>query len=426
MSVSLSISSSKRGTMKQQRQFGRYLKCLTLTSICSLLLVSGFNWFVDPYGIFNSPHLEGFNALKPEFNSHLRMAKAYAVRQSKPSAIILGTSRAEFGINPNHSRWSFNQVYNSALSSANIYEITRYFQHANAVRPLKQVVLTLDFFSFNIYSNNQEDFDENRLSVSFDGKKNMSIDMNDIIISTGSLDAFLSSIQTITHQKDENSNYLENGMRIYPSMPNTHAAFLGSEEGYMNTKEYLPERFKFTNMETGISSFDYYRKILQIAYQDNIDLRIAISPSHAREWEALAAVGLWPKFEEWKSTLVEITEEEAFHAGKTPLPIWDFSIYNEFTTEAVPPLGDTTTKMRWWREPSHYKREFGDLMLDRIFNYPAEAGISYGDFGVLLTSKNIDEHLRNIRVDRELYRETHHDDVAEIEALAQKWRVLLK
>src|SRR4030042_578707 len=97
MSVSLSISNSERSVMKQ-RQFGRYLKYLALATLGSLLLISGFNWFVNPYGIYDSPGIEGFNKLKPELTTHLRMTKAYAVRRIKPSAICLGTSRAEVGI----------------------------------------------------------------------------------------------------------------------------------------------------------------------------------------------------------------------------------------------------------------------------------------------------------------------------------------
>ena len=42
------------------------------------------------------------------------------------------------------------------------------------------------------------------------------------------------------------------------------------------------------------------------------------------------------------------------------------------------------------------------------------------DFGVRITSANLDAHLDHIRSEREQYRRTHPDDVAEIEVLAQK------
>ncbi|GAB1233430.1 hypothetical protein UT4_18970 [Ferrigenium sp. UT4] len=42
------------------------------------------------------------------------------------------------------------------------------------------------------------------------------------------------------------------------------------------------------------------------------------------------------------------------------------------------------------------------------------------DFGVLLTSQNIESRLAHIRADRERYRQTHPEDVAEIEAMARE------
>lgn len=431
MSVNSSISNSEGRVMKQ-RQFSRYLKCFALCTLCSLLFIVGFNWLVNPYYIFNSPSIEGFNALKPYFGSHLQMAKAISVRKIKPSAICLGTSRAVVGIDPSHPGWSYTPVYNLGIIGANIYEMTRYLQHANALQPLKQVVVMLDFLSFNIYRENRSDFDEARLAVRYDGQKNpLFMVNNEIVASLVSVDTLFESIKTINHQVENGFEYLENGMRIglLPSMKGGHHAyFLRTAESYI-TDSYLPNpyrQFQFTNPKTGRSSFDYYRKIVQIAYQDDIDLHIAISPSHVLQWENLAVIGLWPKFEKWKRALVEINEEEALHAGKSPFPLWDFSVYNKFTIEAVPPLGDTETKMQWYWDSSHYKKELGNLMLNRIFNYQEGEGASYSNFGVLLTSENINEHIRKIRTDRQNYHNTHADDITEIEELALKLGVMSK
>ena len=69
--------------------------------------------------------------------SHLRMAKAYQVRLQKPRAIILGTSRAEFCLDPDHPGFSHRPTYNLNLSRGNFYEILRYFQHVDAVTELE-------------------------------------------------------------------------------------------------------------------------------------------------------------------------------------------------------------------------------------------------------------------------------------------------
>ena len=59
-------------------------------------------------------------------------------------------------------------------------------------------------------------------------------------------------------------------------------------------------------------------------------------------------------------------------------------------------------------------------MLDKIFNYHESGRVVPDNFGVLITSDNIERHLEKIRTDRQHYRDTHPDDIAEIEELADK------
>ena len=44
---------------------------------------------------------------------------------------------------------------------------------------------------------------------------------------------------------------------------------------------------------------------------------------------------------------------------------------------------------------------------------------SADDFGLLLSSRNINTHLAKIRSDREHYRQTRQQDIAEIESMAR-------
>lgn len=90
------------------------------------------------------------------------------------------------------------------------------------------------------------------------------------------------------------------------------------------------------------------------------------------------------------------------------------------TTETVPALGDTTTIMHWYFDSSHYTPAAGDLVLDRIFNFKSPTRTVPENFGVLLTSRNIDAHLAHIRADREQYRQSHPEDINEIEAMARE------
>jgi len=405
-------------------KFGRYLIYLLLVTLSLLLIVGVINWFINPYGIYDSPVIEGFNALK---HGATKIRKAYAVRSIKPCAVCLGSSKVYVGIDPDHPGWECTPVYNIGLNGTNIYEMTRYLQHANAVQPLKEVVLMLDFENFNVPIKNTPDFDEDRFVITYDGKENWWFNIKDTLATLFSIQALLSSINTPVNQVRAD---LQNGMDDPTAMRNAtnakfgslHAAFLEDARNAM--KYHFTEKYPLENTNTNWVSFDYYRKILQLAYRENIHLYIGIAPYHVYQWEALRASDYWQRFELWKRMLVAINEEEALRAGKPPFPLWDFAVYNQFTTEALPPLGDTQTKMQWWWEYTHYKKELGDIVLDRIFNYHSSSRVVPDDLGVLLTSKNIDEHLLEIQVDRQQYHDTHPDYIAEIEDLAKqlgKW-----
>lgn len=400
------------------KDYWRYLKYATIIVTTFMLVIGISNVLVDPYSLYNSPKIDRFNSVKSEYGDHVRLIKTYAVKRIKPKAIVLGTSRALRGIDPEHKGWSYEPVYNLAILGANIYEIARYFQHAHGICPLKQVVLLLDFRFFDVYSIDT-DLDESRLSVSYDGQENADIYITDYISTIYSYDAVSSSIKTFFHnfinRRPNTLIYQDNGFcdtRNLTVPDGYRAAFIEKERNYLRVLSQ--EKVRYYNPETGQNSFDYYRQILRIAYQDDIDLHIAISPNHARLREVYAVVGLWSQYEEWKHMLVKINEEEALLAGRSPFKLWDFSVYNEYTTEDVPSLEDKETEMEWHWEDSHFKKALGDKVLDCIFKQQASI---QSNFGVLMSSKNITDHLHNVRIDRQNYRDTHLQDIVEIEEL---------
>lgn len=412
-----------------------YLRLYFGLIIIGLLFIPIFNFVVDSYNIYPSPKIQGFNAIKPEFAGHMRMAKAIDIDRFHPDGIALGSSRTSAGIDPEHSGWnkSISCCYNLGIHGANIYEIMRYFQHSHKLSPLEQVALGLDFYMFNHYKQNSEDFDESRLSVTSDGMPNSDYRIHDLLPTLISADACLASITTIKKQLNDGKSYLHllngqwewshNKVRIKKAGGH-HKAFINNEKSYISNT-WFPEpynQYSFIDPETKSSTFEYYAILLKTAYRYHIDLRIFISPSHVRQWEALRAEGLWPLFEEWKQKLVEINEQEAARSGESPYPLWDFSGYNSLTTEDVPPDGDSETQMKWYWESSHYKKELGDLVLDRIFDYHHPERIVPDDFGVLLTPKNIIAHLVQIRAKQREYQRLHPEDVAEIEELAKNWQ----
>ncbi len=397
--------------------FSSYLKFLTVAIPLVLLSIVGFNRLIDPFALYDGPMIEGLNANKPTFSSHAYMAKAVAIEGMRPSTIFLGSSRGERGMDPLHPALNGDQRYNLSLSGGSIYEALRYFQHAHATEPLKRVVLGLGLRQFKHADQVSSSFTEERLSVSVEGvAQNRSWLSADLAV-IASLDSITASIETLWKQ-DETPHLLLHGeynpQRLIEDMTNHRADFLSNEKSYINGNY---SDFSLTDNKDEDSTLNHYRKLLTTAYRDNIDLKIFIYPCHARQWEALSVAGLWNEWEQWKHQLVTLNESVAAEQGKRPFALWDFSGYNAYTTEEAPATGDIATQMQWYWESSHYKKELGDLVLDQIFSYSHLDRIIDKDFGVQLTSKNIELHLQKIRNDRQDWRASHIEDVIEIEAL---------
>ena len=92
-----------------------------------------------------------------------------------------------------------------------MYEMLRYFQHADSVSQIDQVVLALDFFQFDINSENRADFDERRLATDVRGDvENTWFAPRDLIDSLLTLDALSASLNTVVRQFQK-PIYLKNG-----------------------------------------------------------------------------------------------------------------------------------------------------------------------------------------------------------------------
>jgi len=81
-----------------------------------------------------------------------------------------------------------------------------------------------------------------------------------------------------------------------------------------------------------------------------------------------------------------LTYEEATASGSArPFLLWDFSGCHSVTIEDVPASGDLRSEMRWYWEAGHFKKELGDLVLDKVLDHPDPQRKVPAGFGTLLT-----------------------------------------
>jgi hypothetical protein len=397
----------------------RYLTHLLASATLVLAATAALNWFADPYAIFGSPQWPGINEAKPALQTNWRIFKLVGYVHRPMDALILGTSRAHAGLSPKHQAFNGLRTLNLAIPGQPYEETQSIFKYAVEHNPLKLAVFGLDFFASNTYHPSTPDSTPDNFAV--DRKQKLLFSFDTLLASSKTL--FQPGTFPLTPDMAISDNREKYSKR----------AFLKSEKGYMWGGGYLPGpncmfRFEAEPTETGrvnkAPPLENLRAAIALAHQRHVKLYLFISPSHARQWEVLATLGLWDAWEAWKRKLVQINEEEAARAHEKPFPLWDFSGYNSITAENLPERETADAVMVGYIESSHYKPAIGNLLLDRMFNLNVPGRTIPEDFGVLLSENTIEQHLRNIRSARTRYRQTHQQYLAEITGLEKEVKKL--
>ena len=387
----------------------RYLKYIFGVIFLVLLSIGVFNWFVDPFEIYwtgeYEPHREIF--LKNPW-----ILKPMNVRKISPKSVIMGSSRTGLGIDPEHAGrdQSIYPSYNLGLPASNLYEILSYFEHASELGEIKQAIVGVDFFSFNIFYQAATGFNESLLHT--EGESKLLSHFRETMIALFTWPSFEMSKKKLKWNKKKSITYL-NGFTVYvypPEYP-PGKSFLHNQKNYSTIFLHPAPRYQFCLYdENGDNSqMEALKQLLRVANRKQVDLRLFIHPIHASLQQIIKYSDLWPAFEAWKRDLVRIiTDQNSNKSQKAKL--WDFSGYNSFTTEEQTPSEALTRKMQWYYEALHYSKELGELILDRIYAYKDESRVVPDDFGILLNEKNIDDHLKFIRKKQMEYERSHAEE----------------
>lgn len=342
------------------------------------------------------------------------MIKAYRIRQVRPAGLILGTSRAEVALDPDHPKWaqSARSVYNAAFADANPYEMRRMLEHALACSEIQQVVVGLDFYTFNIFFENRPDFSDRRLAVGADGRWR-AFPLDEWIATLFSWDALAKSWQVLRAQSRGEPRFLLSNGRQNPEprralrMTSAHERFLLTEYEYAwyKWRQGPDHSFALYHPATGASYFDELDRLMTVARQHGVDIRLFVSPEHARLTLLKAEAGLWPAYEQWLG-------EVASRAERAGVPVWDFACFNEFTTEPVPFLMQPESSMRFYRDASHYSPLTGDRVLDVVLGDPLAKECDGDVFRI--SRENLSAYLVELRSRRDAYAQDHPKDVEEL------------
>lgn len=376
-------------------------------TVCSIT----FTVLVDPYRMYGAPSIRGWTELKPRIYQQSGIAKTNGIERVKPKTLLLGNSRVEIGFNPESKVWpsSYQPVFNAAEAGRGLSTALAMLHEDIAIHPPQRVFLGLDFQDFLSRQDQASTFlpgpDERRLLVTLQGDKNSHRTLQkwrDRLATTLTFDALYDSILTIVDQDPKTSvNMTKWGFnplheyRVYARRTGYYGLFLAKAKDY--EQQYSSYDVPDFSKGPGLANFRELATIVSLARKNNIELILFTQPYHADYLEMLHQMGLWPSFEQWKYLVAQF-------ASQTGVQLFDFAEYDAFTTEEVPRREDTTTEMRWYWEPGHYKEVLGDEILKSMISGKASF------FGRRLTSTNVVRAMSAVRSARTLYL-SHRDDI---------------
>ncbi len=382
-------------------QYKQYIILLLSVFLIVIAFAGGFNYWVNPYGLFSSHAIQGFNAIKPSAGSRVRVVKPRQVLNFKPRTLIIGNSRPEMGLDPRSKCWQSEQqaVYNFGIPGASVYMQTRYAQHALETGTVKQIYFGLDFLDFLVNKTSGGSEHEYRLLVDVNGRSNPDYiwwKFKDNFKALFSLSTVLDSLKTILAQHNKNSSHRRidgfNPANDYMDIIETEGqSVLFRQKNQEVIKNLVQSKHKIYESNTQWSiHFESLRRFLTFAKSKGIKVVLFINPYHADYLLSLDLTGHWHLLEQWKQVVTNIVAEAGFD-------LWDFNAFNVITTESLEKLKySNKTSLDWFWEPAHYRREVGELMLAQM------TGKSCVDdknllFGQRLLPQTIKAHLQRLQ-----------------------------
>jgi len=378
--------------------------------------VIGLNARIDPYGLAAGPDIGNVVADTPRPGAFWR--KALAVREARPRTIVLGTSRADFGINPRSSAFAseYAPVLNLSLGGLSIDQIRLMLIHANTVSPLRLAVIGLDLESF--LDVGRSDFDPAALEGNPESEPQSLVRFR-LGVSREALSASLAQLTGSDAAAGVRAPKAQTNDPRAWRIPDSALKLWDGQHGLIWVAEFdnfyarvpllFPQASTASRWNSDLrraAAMASFRELLRYARSHDIEVRMFISPVHARYFEWYRHVGWWPLFEAWKRALVDATETvDAKATGAVAQPaivLWDFGSFHSIATETVPPIGDHASHMRWYRDTSHYSPDVGDLVLARILGGPGQETSPLPDSR--LTKASIDDAISRIRLEALRYR----------------------
>lgn len=336
-----------------------WLQTFFIVSITIIFFVSFLNYVINPYNIFEHGLDEKFKN-KPEILSD-EMTKFYVANRIKPQTIMIGTSRIGFFPENQLTPYLDGPIFNFGLPGSTIEEQVAHVDYMIEKHNIKYIIWSLDFFSFNPDKPVNAAYSHARLSDH--------IYYNDYLVSLFNFKTLNRSYKTIKSNILNKSNPVFTGQPYTPEQVETQINIVLKQ--YAHETNFLRSD-KFKDPSSINRKLKLFRDVLKRCEQKKIICFIYTSPVYYQHIDMIYSLGLGNTFEHWKKSLAFIH------------PYTDFCTYSQLSHDPMQ-----------FRDSSHAIGDVGKLIFARILDSrPRQVPI---DFGIPITSSNIEKHLAQQR-----------------------------
>jgi len=389
------------------------------------------NYFTDPYRLYDTYKATNINAIKPVAGTHSRQSKIYAARKKNPDVLVVGNSRPELGIDPQHEFFQQNNLktYNMGIPGSSLKMQYGYALDLIRDQNIKTIFIGIDFADYMNHPDRISDpfqwppkvqeFD-NRKKYNWDGSENPAFHsqyLKDLYLPLISLGTLKDSIFTLINQKETAKNLTEHGFNTQNNI--AHASKTEGIRILFNQKnKEMTARFNKTEWQTFTTGYQWSGEfetlnfLLKQLRSRNIKTYLFINPYHAHYLKIMEMANLEKPFQDWKRKLVDLTHSPD---NNDLIELWDFSILDDFQSERI--LDQDRKTLKWFWEPAHYRKELGDIMIWNMMGPDEKKNIP--SFGKKLTPATVETILQHDRIKLRLYSKNNPEEIKYLKQFTQ-------
>lgn len=352
--------------------YPRYLK-LVLATLAGIVALAGtFNLLIDPLNVTGAPAIQGVNAIKPYLDHHRELVRWQIARRHCASAVILGNSRAEIGLDPTHPAFGALglEAVNLAIPGTDAATAARFLRWLKAQGCLPRVLIVgVEFF---------DQLGADASAPPMADELPPQLDAGWAADAVFSLTGLKDSLTTLAVQRQRRPAILTdrgfNPLWHYEdevARSGHHGLF--RQRAVENLRTWERRTRQPRPPGAGISGDDAaLQAMLDIAGSAGTEVHLIVYPYHAQLRLLMERQGLGPRFAQWKHDLVR--RAAVSEAAGAKARVWDFSGLSVETMEPIPAAGDRRSRMRHYWEAGHFTKALGDRVLEQVLSGQQDFG----------------------------------------------------